>query len=128
MWWQKQFFLSALLCLLAGGAILVYRGPGWTFWRYYVGDVVAVAFVYFGLSFFWAGALPVRVGLVAAVAVMVEVFQGLHLMPKDASPVVQVLLGSSFDWGDFLAYGVGLAGAVAVDVWLFKKSVLPEDK
>ncbi len=115
--WRKGYVLSALACLLAGLAIFVYRGPGWVVLRYYVGDVVAVAFLYFGLSAAWNGPVLARAGAIAAIALGIEFAQLLELTPKDGSLVTEIVFGSSFDAIDLLAYAAGLVGALAIERW-----------
>lgn len=110
--------MLALACLLAGLGIFVYRGPGWVFLRYYVGDVVAVAFLYFGLSAVWNGTAAVRAGAVGAFALGIEFAQLLQLTPKDGSLLTEIVFGSSFDAWDLAAYAIGLVGAVAIERWL----------
>ena len=55
---HQRFLLPTMGSFLAGLGILFYTavsGPGWQFFRFYMGDVVAVAFLYFVLSLFWSG-------------------------------------------------------------------------
>ncbi|MBD2039845.1 hypothetical protein [Microcoleus sp. FACHB-672] len=52
-WYHKRLVIAWLVFSFAGLAILLYRGVGWVFLRYYAGDVVGMAFLYFTLSLFW---------------------------------------------------------------------------
>ena len=120
---QKRFLIAALMSLLAGIAILIYadiKGPYWQFFRYYVGDVVAVAFLYFVLSLFWKAPAYLRGLAIAAIAVTIEFAQLFGLTPNNGSFLAEIIFGSHFEIWDFLAYGVGLAGAVGID-WLTTK-------
>lgn len=114
---RQKYIFSALTCLLAGLVIFVYRGPGWVVLRYYVGDVVAVAFLYFGLSALWQGPVLARLGAITAFALGIELAQLLKLTPKDNSLVTEIIFGSSFDPIDFLAYAIGLIAAYAFERW-----------
>lgn len=118
---RRRYIFSALICLLAGLVIFVYRGPGWVVLRYYVGDVIAVAFLYFGLSAMWNGPVLARIGAITAIAVAIEFAQLLKLTPKDDSLITEIIFGSSFDPIDFLAYAIGLIAAYASEWWFLSK-------
>lgn len=102
---------AAALCLLLAAGVLAYHrlgiGPGRAFVRGALGDVVAVAFLYFA-----AGALTdwrprVRLLLVAGVALGIELSQ---LVPRSTRSVaVELTVGATFDPLDLLWYAVGLA-------------------
>ncbi|MEB3830876.1 DUF2809 domain-containing protein [Phormidium sp. CCY1219] len=113
--WQTRFLLPSILSFFAGVAILFYKGPGWQFFRFYVGDVVAVAFLYFLLSLFWKAAAYWRAAAIGAIATAIELAQLWELTPKNGSFVSTIVFGSQFELWDFVAYGVGLAIALAVD-------------
>lgn len=117
------FIQPSVGSLLAGILILIYSqlfGPGWQFFRFYVGDVVAVAFLYFVLSLFWAGSAYLRAAIIGTIALAIELAQLFGLTPKNGNFWTQILLGSHFELWDLVAYGVGLTLAVAIE-WRFLK-------
>ncbi|WP_332793142.1 ribosomal maturation YjgA family protein [Sphingomonas sp. RB3P16] len=78
--------------------------------RPYLGDSLAVAFVYLLLR----AALPVRAPLAAgvafAIACAIEVGQAFHLVDRIGlghSRVARVLFGTHYDPRDFVAYAIG---------------------
>ncbi|HEY9811707.1 MAG TPA: DUF2809 domain-containing protein [Halomicronema sp.] len=113
---QKRFFPPALFSALAGLSILIYRGPGWVWLRYYGGDIVAVAFLYFTLSLFYTGSPPIRFSIIATIALFIELAQLFHLTPPNGSLLSTLVFGSNFDYFDLLAYILGLFLAVAYDL------------
>lgn len=113
---QKRYFTPALLCLLAGVGILIYKGPGWKWLRYYGGDVVVVAFLYFTLSFFYTGSALIRLSIIAAIALVIELAQLFHLTPNNGSLLSTLVFGSNFDYLDLFAYALGLALAILYDL------------
>ncbi|MBK4730749.1 DUF2809 domain-containing protein [Oxynema sp. CENA135] len=112
---NKQFIWPSVISILLGKAILVYRGPGWTFFRFYIGDVVAVAFLYFFLSLFWRISCYWRAGAIGAIAVAIEFAQLFKLTPQNDSFLTEIVFGSHFEVWDFLAYFAGLAIAILIE-------------
>jgi hypothetical protein len=116
---NKQFIIPSAICGLTGLLILIYKGPAWVWLRYYGGDVVSVAFLYFCISLFWQPPALWRAGLVAIIAGVIELAQLWQITPTGGSPVLQVVLGSTADPWDLLAYLLGLILAVGIDQrWL----------
>jgi Protein of unknown function (DUF2809) len=118
-----SFLLPAVGAFLVGVGILIYTeisGPGWQFVRFYLGDVVAVAFLYFGLSFFWCGPMLVRGAIIGMVAVSIEFAQLFGLTPKSGHWIAEIALGSHFEIWDLVAYGVGLTVAMAIEWQMLK--------
>ena len=121
---HQSFLLPAVGSLLAGLAILVYAalaGPGWQFFRFYMGDVVAVAFLYFVLSLFWLSPMYLRAAMIGAIAVSIELAQLFGLTPKNGNFITEIALGSHFELWDFVAYAVGLTLAMAIEWKLSNK-------
>lgn len=122
---HQQFLLATLGSFLSGIAILVYTelsGPGWQFFRFYIGDVVAVMFLYFLLSLFWSGSVYLRAAMIGTIAVAIELAQLFGLTPKNGNFITQIALGSHFEIWDLVAYGLGLILAVAIEwQWLKQK-------
>ena len=83
-----------------------------------LGDVLVVVFLVAGLAATGLGTARARLVAVGVVALGTELFQGLHLVPRDAPRWVHLTVGSTFDPADFAAYAVGLAlAAVAERSW-----------
>ena len=100
------FVLLVLLATLGARA-------GWL--RGFFGDVLAVAWLYFGFKTVVA-ARPMPLALAAfGVGCALELGQYLARLGhwQIANPVLRVVIGSTPDWLDVLAYGVG-AGMVAL--------------
>lgn len=117
----RYYIIPAGVSFLVGVTILFYKGPGWQFFRFYVGDVVAVAFLYFSLSMFWKAPAFLRAGAIAAIAVCIELAQLLGITPKNGAFLTTVIFGSHFEIWDFVAYAVGLAIAVGIDLLILSK-------
>lgn len=92
------------------------------FVRPYVGDVLAVAFVYAALRAVTPLGLAPALGLTLAIALGVEIAQALNLLDAIGlrdNAVARTVLGGVFDWADLAAY---TAGAVLV---LIAERVMP---
>ena len=102
----------ALVLLATVGARL-----GWV--RSFLGDVLAVVWVYTCFKAF----LAVRTGWLAAAALgiglMVEAGQYLATVLQLQIPnrALRIVLGSTPDWWDVLAYVLGFLAVVAVERW-----------
>ena len=86
------------------------------FVRPYVGDVLAVAFVYAALRAATPLGLLPALALTLAIALGVEIAQALNLLDAIGlrdNAVARTVLGGVFDWTDLAAY---TAGAVLVIV------------
>ena len=103
--------LFVLLVLLA----TVGARAGWL--RGFVGDVLAVAWLYFVFKTVLA-ARPISLALAAfGVGCALELGQYLARLGhwQIAHPVLRIVIGSTPDWLDVLAYAIGAAAAVAID-------------
>ena len=109
-WWR--FSLEALVwaVLLFGVEVLIATlGAPYPWLRGFVGDLLAVVWVYF--VFRTVLAFPACLLALAALAVGCTVELGQYLAAangwKLTSPVLRTLLGSVPDWWDVLAYAAG---------------------
>jgi len=121
---HQVFLVPSLGSLLAGIGILVYAelsAPGWQLVRFYLGDVVAVMFLYFGLSLFWSGSMYLRAAIIGTIAPAIELAQLFGLTPKNGNFFTEIALGSHFELWDLVAYAVGLMVAMAIE-WRLVKS------
>gem|GEM_PF-2117597 len=118
-WWS--FFLSMLF--LAGAfASKYYSGPHFHYIDAYFGDLFIVACLYFWTSIILPStSLWIKGGMIAAIAVAVELFQltGLPRSLNLPEPYV-FILGSAFDPFDFVYYFIGILMAVIMDMLLNK--------
>jgi hypothetical protein len=105
--------LSLLLCL----GVLAYRGPGRTFVRGAIGDVLVVAFLYFTLAALTRWRPRTRLLAVGGLAVATELSQ---LVPRGVrSAAVELTIGATFDPWDLVCYALGLGLA-----WLLETQVI----
>ena len=102
------FVLLVLLATLGARA-------GWL--RGFVGDVLAVAWLYFVFKTVVA-ARPTPLALAAfGVGCALELGQYLARLGQwqIANPVLRIVIGSTPDWLDVLAYAIGAAAIVAIE-------------
>lgn len=108
--------LAALTCVALCIFVLVYRGPGRAFIRGSVGDIIAVALLFFALGWLTSWTRWVRAGAVLAVAFLIELSQ---LIPRSwRSDALEIVIGHTFDAHDLLWYSIGLVLAVLLDAVL----------
>jgi hypothetical protein len=86
--------------------------------RPYVGDLLAVVFLYCLVRSI--ATVPVRptVAAVLLVAYGIEVLQYMHLLTYvglQHSRLAALVLGNHFEWGDMLAYTLGALGILAAE-------------
>jgi hypothetical protein len=112
--------LAALSLLLCAGVLVYYelgRGPGRTFVRGAIGDVLVVAFLYFGLAALTRWRPRTRLLAVGGLAIATELSQ---LVPRSVrSAAVELTIGATFDPWDLVCYAVGLGLA-----WLLEAQVI----
>jgi len=86
--------------------------------RPYVGDLLAVVFLYCLVRSVITTPVRPTVAAVLLVAYGIEVLQYLHLLTYVGlahSRLAAVVLGNHFEWGDMLAYTLGAAGILAAE-------------
>lgn len=105
------------LCLLffGVGVLIFFFSSPWPLIRGHGGDVVVVAFLYFGAGVIWPTRRRARALAVGALAFGIELFQTLGVTSPDDSALVQATVGSTYDPWDLVAYTLGLALALALD-------------
>lgn len=106
---RKRFLnLAAFLALLVI-EILIALFVHDSFIRPYVGDVLAVAVVYFFLRIFIPEKYPWLPAAVLAFAVLAEGLQYFHLAERlgITNPLLRTVLGSVYDTKDIACYAVG---------------------
>ena len=86
--------------------------------RPYVGDLLAVVFLYCLVRSVVTTPVRPTVAAVLLVAYGIEVLQYLHLLTYvglQHSRLAAVVLGNHFEWGDMLAYTLGALGILAAE-------------
>ena len=117
----EPLFLAASLIALLAGLILFFFSSGSV--RFYLGDAIAVFFLFTLLSSFLSSRIIYRVGLVLILALLIELLQSILVVPDD-SWVLSLLFGSRFDYFDVIAYIFGLTFGVIFEkvAMKFKKN------
>ncbi|KAB2758284.1 DUF2809 domain-containing protein [Brucella anthropi] len=115
---QFKFSRSALcftLMLLALLALLATMGAGLGWIRSFIGDVIAVIFVYAVLRTFIDGnrLLLALIAFLTGMAVEYGQYLAKQFDIVIGNPALRIILGATPDWLDVLAYAIG-AGIVVV--------------
>lgn len=97
---------------------------GIEFLRSYIGDLLVVILLYFGVKIFWEGKPLTLAVLVFGFAGVVEVLQ--FFQPADAlglqpGSLLSILIGTRFSWMDILMYGLGCAAAYWLETGMINK-------
>jgi hypothetical protein len=110
---------AALLLLTAVEALIATVGKPYPWLRGFVGDVLAVGWVYLVFrSFIRAGVLPLAVAaLLTGYAVEFGQYLARLYGWQIKQPLLRILLGSVPDWWDVLAYTVGFFLVLALAGW-----------
>lgn len=117
----KEFLLATILLLGVEIFIAIY-GKG--FIRNYLGDVLAVLFIYCFIRIFssvFSKLLPLYVFLFA---VWVEIMQALDIVDKlyvGSDTLLAVTIGRVFDWKDILFYAAGSLIAYILEITISEK-------
>lgn len=88
------------------------------FVRPYLGDVLAVAFVYTALRAVTSLTLIPALAFALAVAFAIEIAQALNLLDAIGlrdNAIARTVLGGIFDWADLIAYAAGAASIFAIE-------------
>ncbi len=118
---NRKIFLAISIASVIVGLLILYYGKG--FVRFYVGDTVAVVFLYALASVFTSWKPSVKVIVAGLIALTIECAQIFIAHPGNG--LQQVTLGAYFDPLDLAAYALGLAiGVVIVRALLGKRSTL----
>ena len=82
------------------------------FIRPFVGDVLAVFWIYFVLKSFIKASNYELAHYVLLIAFSVEIaqfYELINILGLQDNQIARIVMGSTFDWFDLLAYGVGWA-------------------
>ncbi|KAB2731782.1 DUF2809 domain-containing protein [Brucella anthropi] len=123
---QFKFSRSALcftLMLLALLALLATMGAGLGWIRSFIGDVIAVIFVYAVLRTFIDGnrLLLALIAFLTGVAVEYGQYLAKQFDIVIGNPALRIILGATPDWLDVLAYAIG--GGIVVVYLLTRRQV-----
>lgn len=120
---NRRYTLAALVLLAIEVLIALFVRD--TFVRPYVGDALAVAFVYCALR----AATPLRLwpalAISYAIACAIEAAQYFHLLDYlglARNTIARTVLGYGFELADFAAYAAGAAGVLGVEAALRRAS------
>jgi len=123
---QFKFSRSALcftLMLLALLALLATMGAGLGWIRSFIGDVIAVIFVYAVLRTFIDGnrLLLALIAFLTGMAVEYGQYLAKQFDIVIGNPALRIILGATPDWLDVLAYAIG--GGIVVVYLLARRQV-----
>ncbi len=110
----------ALFCLELSIAT-VFRHIGWL--RGFVGDALAVVFVYYGFKSFvrapalWLATAALLVGYGVELSQYIAQSAGW----KISNPVLRIVVGSTPDWWDVVAYTVGFIAILFIERWASRR-------
>lgn len=106
---KLDYFMLSLVLLLIEVFIALYVKD--RIIRPFVGDFLAVIFLYYLLASFLAIS-PLKISLIVlSISYLIEWLQYIHfieLIGWEDRKLLKIILGSSFDWGDILAYTLGV--------------------
>jgi Protein of unknown function (DUF2809) len=120
------FNLRALLITIALFCVelsiaTVFRHIGWL--RGFVGDALAVVFVYYGFKSFvrapvlWLATAALLVGYGVELSQYVAQSAGWRI----SNPVLRIVVGSTPDWWDVVAYTVGFIAILFIERWASRR-------
>jgi len=113
---RKQYlFLTVILLLVEIGIALFVHDA---IIRPYIGDFLAVVFVYCLLRSCLASGVVPLVLLALSIAYALEIGQYFHVLAHlglQHARVARIVLGTAFSWGDMLLYTVGGAAILVVE-------------
>ncbi len=115
---KKRLISAALFIVLLGLEILIAVFVNDSFVRPYVGDVLAIACVYFFLRIIFVKAryLSIPVTLFAFCVELVQITNLSEILPKP----LDIIMGGTFDFADLLCYLAGGAVCFLVDKKFFE--------
>lgn len=110
--------LATAVLLFIALAVLATAGAGWGWARSFLGDTLAVIWVYYLFKIFLRGHVLTLAGLAFGMGVFVEMGQyaAAYLGWRLPNPVLRLVLGSTADWWDILAYALGWVAVVGIEL------------
>jgi hypothetical protein len=105
---RRTYLIAALILFAIEVLIALFVRDA--FIRPYIGDVLAVAFVYTALRAAMPLGLIPALATTLAIAVAIEIAQALNFLDAIGlrdNTITRTILGGVFDWADLIAYGAG---------------------
>lgn len=115
-------YLMATLFLLGIEILIASYGRG--FFRNYIGDVLAVVFIYSFLRSFYKGLknyLPLYIFLISVSVELMQAFDVADQLSVASDSLLAIAIGRVFDWRDILCYALGSFIAYASEKIVFNK-------
>ena len=112
----RSLAIAAVLLVLLILLATLGAGLGWI--RSFLGDTLAVIWVYFVLKTVLRAHVLTLAGLAFGMGAFVELGQYLagELGWRIPNPVLRIVLGSTADWWDILAYALGWIAVLAIEL------------
>lgn len=109
LWAAALLFAEILIAVIAKGFI-----------REYIGDVLAVIFVYMAARVFFPQKPHFMSAIAFGISAVVELLQlsPLHSIISEKSEVLAVIVGGTFDYRDIICYFIGGAVCVLIDMFI----------
>lgn len=113
IWTIALLFVEIIIAIFAKGFI-----------REYVGDVLAVMFLYMLARVFFPQKPQFMSAIAFGIAAVVELIQltPLHGIIKEKHKVLAVVIGGTFDHRDIICYFIGGAVCAVIDFFIIGKS------
>ncbi|KXA78700.1 hypothetical protein AW878_12380, partial [Bordetella pseudohinzii] len=110
--------LAAAVLLGIALAVLATAGAGWGWARSFLGDTLAVVWVYYLFKIFLRAHVLALAGLAFGMGVFIEMGQyaAAYLGWRLPNPLLRIVLGSTADGWDILAYALGWVAVVAIEL------------
>ncbi len=126
--WRWRYVPVCVMTVALGVGVLLYRGPGVSWIRGMLGDVLVVVLMHFALGAIWSAHWRWRALVSLVIAAVVECIQLLKLVQPEDPFWMHLIFGSTFDPMDLLAYVLGAVAAVGLEVVLDKRLQGPSPK
>ncbi|MCX7358421.1 MAG: DUF2809 domain-containing protein [Alphaproteobacteria bacterium] len=117
---RRTYLIAALILFAIEVLIALFVRDN--FIRPYIGDVLAVAFVYTALRAATPLQLIPALTATLAIAFTIEIAQALNFLDAIGlrnNTIARTVLGGVFDWSDLIAYGAGALVILLVErIWM----------
>ncbi|OZI30614.1 hypothetical protein CAL29_21675 [Bordetella genomosp. 10] len=115
--------LAAAVLLFVVLAVLATAGARWGWVRSFLGDTLAVIWVYYVFKTALRAPAPLLAGLAFGVGAAVELGQYIvaRMGWRIPNPVLRIVLGSTADWWDVAAYALGGIAVLAIELPLQRR-------
>ncbi|ALM84165.1 DUF2809 domain-containing protein [Bordetella sp. N] len=116
--------LAAAVLLFIVLVVLATIGARWGWVRSFLGDTLAVIWVYYVFKTVLRAPVLLLASLAFAVGALVELGQYLVTLMgwRIPNPVLRVVFGSTADWWDVAAYALGWLAVLAIELPLHRRT------